>query len=119
MAEMVNVEFTVSLDVNAEDLWSSTFGSGWEHGYAWVNCKFLDGASWEKPGLASLKYRDVNDEDNILETTISVKDLARGYSLALKNHFHHCGSPISLDDQDACSSDAILQFAVYGELVFG
>ncbi len=112
---------TVPMVVPAEDFWSNTMGSGWEHGYAWVSVKYLDGADWDKMGRIKITCLDPNDpdEEKTITKEIGVEDLVKAYAFALSENYHHCGTRWDWQDQDSCTSDGILQIAVYGEVIYG
>jgi hypothetical protein len=63
MSEQDKQYITIPMSVPAEDFWSTTMGSGWEHGYAWVGIKYLDGADWDKLGRFVISYLDHNDDE--------------------------------------------------------
>lgn len=50
--------------------------------------------------------------------TVTVEALVRGWVKARNAGLTHCGG-CSLDDGDACTEDMYLQYAIFGELVFG
>lgn len=112
---------TIPMAVPAEDFWSCTMGSGWEHGYAWVKIEYLDGADWDKIGRFKIHYLDHNDdnEEKVLTKELGVEDLAKAYGFAVSEGYFHCGTRWDWQDQDACTSDGILQIAVYGEVIYG
>jgi len=122
MSEQDKQYITIPMAVPAEDFWSCTMGSGWEHGYAWVGIKYLDGAEWDKIGRFIISYLDHNDdegEEKVLTKELGVEDLAKAYGVAVSEGYYHCGSRWDWQDQDACTSDGILQIAVYGEVIYG
>lgn len=118
---MSDDKMEVTLLVSKQLLWE-TLGSGWENGYAWVGIKYLGDADWNKIGRFEMSYLDAEGDEGdeeVLTKEMGIEDLARGYKLAVENDFHHCGSALSLDNQDFCSADAILQYAIYGDLIYG
>ena len=51
---------------------------------------------------------------------VTVEDLRRGYELALKAGQTHCGShALDPEDYDACFGDMIIQYAIFGKLIYG
>ena len=114
MSEQDKQYITIPMTVPAEDFWSNTMGSGWEYGYAWVGIKYLDGADWDKLGRFVISYLDHNDdegEEKVLTKELGVEDLAKAYGVAVSEGYFHCGSRWDWEDQDACTSDGILQIA--------
>lgn len=114
MNETITVQVPVT--INAEDLWSETFGSGWEYAEVAIRVRYQDGATWETPGVASVTIGDTPEERQTAELT--VQDLANAYGKLIAMGYHHCGAPITLGDFDACASFDLLQMAVFGELVY-
>lgn len=112
----------IEVQVEAEEFWSNTLGSGWEGGYAWQKIKYNGDAEWNKMGTFDLTYLDPTDDDEektLTKKDIGIEDLVRAYSELATAGFHHCGSALNWQDQDLCSSDAILQQLVYGEVIYG
>lgn len=119
MNEVMNQVITVQVPVmvDAQALWSETFGSGWEYSSVAIRVRYQGDADWETPGTASVTIGDTPDERQTAE--ITVQDLATAYGKLIAMGYHHCGAPIALDDFDACASFDMLQMAVFGELIYG
>jgi hypothetical protein len=107
----------VNIEMDADALWSAVFGSAYEQMGWWLGEHFVEG-DWSTAGLAKITFEDP-DTSSEQTTYVNVDDLARGYSLALKNNYHHCGTGIDLEDPDACVGDIILQCAIFGEVIYG
>lgn len=113
----------VTYNKDANELWSDVFGSlGGFLDHSWLHhIKYITG-NWNKHGLVELTIDNPAPEFNeeTVHTTkqLKVEDLADAYSKLMNNDYKHCGG-CELDDPDACTADAILQTAVYGELVYG
>lgn len=108
----------VPLTMDADEIWSDVFGSGYEYSPWWVRVSYSNGADWDKHGVATIKHWGKED-DNVLETTkVTVEDIAKAYATLTADKWTHCGG-CGLDDPDACSSDVVLQMAVFGEIVYG
>lgn len=64
-----------------------------------------------------------NPENNaeLINRIITPSDILQAFSKLVENGFSHCsGYPIQdLDNSDACTSDLVLQQAVYGEVIWG
>lgn len=102
------------------DLWSNVMGSGWEYMGWWSSVDYLEGSDWDIVGSFDITANNPDDSTEPEQTKrFNIDDLARGYALAIQNNFRHCGSHIDLYDMDACSSDAVLQYAFFGELIYG
>lgn len=76
-----------------------------------------DGTSWEVPGTLRVKAEDPNDERKTITKSFTALDLLHAYK-EMPNKTH-CGGCALIGDPDACSSDLILQWAMYGEIVYG
>ena len=121
MPEQENT-ITIPMVVPADEFWSSTMGSGWENGYAWVKIEYLDGADWDKVGRFVISYLDHNDDEGdekVLTKELGIEDLAKAYAEAMNRGYFHCGQRWDWQDQDFCTSDGILQLAVYGDVIYG
>ena len=105
--------------VDVEDFWSSVLGSGWEEGHWWLKWKYSEGSDWDKPGLLTLWCENPENEEEAIKKEFNIDDLVRGYVLAIEDNYHHCGSKIDWENLDFCGSDAILQYAFFGKLVYG
>jgi uncharacterized protein YwlG (UPF0340 family) len=111
------ITVTIPVTVNAEDMWSNVFGSGWEYSSVPITVKYGAGCDWEHMGTALVTIGE--DEEDRQTRNLTVMDLAEAYGKLIAMGYHHCGAPLSLDDMDACASFDILQVAVFGELVYG
>jgi hypothetical protein len=108
----------VAIPMDKDDLWSEVFGSGWEHQPWWVECQYLVG-DWATNGKVVMHYCDPEDDSVPVQKSdiITIESIADAYSFLLLDDFTHCfGEPLS--ESDACTSDAILQIAVFGELLY-
>jgi hypothetical protein len=111
---MITVNIPVTID--GEELWSETFGSGWEYAQAPIKVTFKDEAEWDKPGLALVK---IHNGEEWQKAELSMWSLATAYAKLAEIGYHHCGAPLTLGDFDACASFDMLQMAVFGELIYG
>jgi hypothetical protein len=51
---------------------------------------------------------------------VSVEDLRTGFEKALLANQTHCGGyPLDLEDYDACFGDMVIQYGIFGKLVYG
>ena len=116
---------TVTVEIEADDLWSAVFGSGFESdpvSLAWlVDYSFVEG-DWDKSGIVKITYRNAEDEEVAESKTYNVQDLAAALSNAIARGYRHvpCGGKIDadFDNYDACVGELLLQIMVYGEEVF-
>jgi len=106
----------IEIEIDQYQLWRDVFGSSpFSFGTWWTDAEYLDGSDWENPGRISLTC---TDEVTGEETTkiISAEDLARALPTA--------NDLVSIDlwdfdNYDSIASDAILQVAVLGEVIYG
>jgi hypothetical protein len=108
----------VPITYDADEIWSDVFGSGYEYCPWWVGVKYSDGADWDKHGVATIKHWGKEDEDVLEVTKITIEDIAKAYATLTADNWTHCGG-CGLSAPDGCSSDVVLQMAVYGEIVYG
>lgn len=115
-----------SIDVDVNELWSAiwcTDGSGIRY---WTDAvRDVDGnpiSLWTGEDLSPnpQDFRLFIDDDQDWRT-VTIADLVRGYGIAVQNNAHHCGGYLvaDLDDPDECTGDTLLQYAVFGELIYG
>lgn len=51
---------------------------------------------------------------------VTVEDMRRGYELALQQGQQHCGGhALDIDDYDGCFGDIVIQYAIWGKLIYG
>jgi hypothetical protein len=109
----------VMTPVNRDELWSSIFGSGYEYSTeGWLySIDFTEG-DWEKHGVAVVKYEDP-DTGTATRRTLTIADLANAVSDLNEQGWTHCDGCVILEDDDACVGDAVIQQALFGDLIFG
>lgn len=112
-------KITIPLTIDADEVWSDIFGSGWEYSDWFVGVKYHDGGDWDIPSNITIRHWDPETEgERVISTDLSVKQVLEAYAKLLSERYTHCGN-CALDDPDACTSDAVLQYAVYGEFIYG
>lgn len=114
--------------VSEELLWESVWGSDGAGLTYWANkVRTANGDDidfWKKDAkghfVANVQPFKIH---NYLEGKwyhLNINDLARGYKKAREAHQTHCGHfSINIEDADACFGDMVIQYAIYGELVYG
>lgn len=110
--------------VSIPELWEAMWGC--EASPEWVSkVRKPDGSGislWTKPDYEpnpqDFKVYDIEEEK---WHTVTLDDLVRGYTLAVKTNAKHCGhyAVSDLEDPDACTLDIILQLAIFGEVIYG
>jgi hypothetical protein len=100
--------------------WEAVAGSlpTWEW---WREFKFMAGATWDRPGELAVTGENPNDETKTITKTLTARDFLAAYDKlrTTDNGGQHCGTCDLIDDPDDCSSDLLLQQAMYGEIVYG
>lgn len=109
----------VTIAMDKDEVWSNIFGSGFEILVdEWVHSiVFLEG-DWDKHGVVELKYEDPNT-GNQVRKTLTIVDIANAVSNLTAEGWTHCGGDHVLDDPDACVGDAVIQYALFGEFIYG
>ena len=98
-------------------------GAGFDEFYWWEKIKYSKGTGWDtypedvnQPFIELKVHSNEPEEpfDKVPTVTqkLSVADILRAYSVLSVRGYQ-------VRDEDACSSDAILQFAVLGQVVWG
>lgn len=106
----------MNIEIDTEEFWEAMTGSGFS------NCQdFLTGIEGESLRTPSpLNFTHLNKDDNgESETYLTIEQMKNAYIKALINGESHCGESLNLDDPDACFAYIVLQYAIYGEVVFG
>ena len=105
----------VPVSVKAEDFWSEVLGSGWESSPWWTNIEYGEGSDWDKVGELTITGWSAEGEDQgSTVKTLNIGDLAEAFGKCIAE-----GYRVNLEDLDADSGDAVIQMAVYGEVLFG
>lgn len=110
---------TYQVEVNIKEVWENMMGG--HSGYWADNFETLDSGivrwyldeDYENPNVQDFK---VLAEDKW--HTVTVQALAEAYVKLKQDSWTHCRG-CSIDENDACTGDAILQVATFGELIYG
>lgn len=108
---------TVKIDIDDLKLWQAVVGSDFAN-----MSDFLSGinsvVNFDEPSPLGCVYTNVTG-DKLLVKTITTCMLAKAYGKALQEGQAHCGGRVlALDDPDSCFAYYILQYALYGRVVF-
>lgn len=109
---MTNETVRLVVDVDARELWSNVFGSGFETYPWWDAVEYYDGADWDTPGSVRLWVIDPDTGESEGRGTVTVFRLAEAVSKLphIASRWH---------DMDADDADQVLQMAILGEVRFG
>lgn len=106
---------TIKFEVDDVELWSAVFGSSaFSFGDWFTECDYLDGADWDKVGRVKLTGVDADGQE--ITKTLGIKDIAN--ALPIANQQVHMDL-FNFDNYDAICADAVLQVAIFGEVIFG
>ena len=119
---------TVSKSFTVGELWEAVWGCDGAGMYYW--CQKIRTPDYKSIDLFKRvngkitpipqPVRVYDGEDNNKSYVVEVDDLRRGYELAIKAGQTHCGGyPLDTEDYDACFGDFIVQYAIFGKLIYG
>jgi len=111
-----------SVTPRQHEAWEAVTGSGFIYSW-WRDVRYSEGADWETPGTLTVTVDDPDGYDagdHVLEDKLTrsftAGDLLDAYDAM--PHKTHCDGCDLITDPDACS-EAILQWAFFGEVVYG
>lgn len=109
---------TISLEVDAQELWRSVFGSApTSFGDHYVYWEYFGETDWDVIGEVEVAmYDGDSDYDSAITARLNLEDIARALSVA--NQQVHMDL-LDFDQYDAVCADAVLQVAVLGSVVYG
>lgn len=79
------------------------------------------GNQLDTPNDIEFTYIDQEDEETELEKLVTFADIQTAFAKVVNNKETHCsGTPVeNLENSDACFAYVVLQYVLYGEVVFG
>jgi|APCry1669188910_1035180.scaffolds.fasta_scaffold01292_17 hypothetical protein len=108
----------VNFEVDEAELMSGVFDN--------LYCSWVVDGDWDFEAVplqttVRVEYIDPEDEESTLFKYVTVKDLADALGKIVSSEVYHCGERVSarLDHWDSCCADYVLQFALFGKVVFG
>jgi hypothetical protein len=119
---------TVSKTFTVGELWEAVFGSegaGMVHWSTEIrNAEGQDIDLWitnaEGETVGNPQDFKVLEDEEDKWHTVTLEDLRAGFEKALNAGQTHCGgNALDLEDSDACIGDFVIQYAVFGELIYG
>jgi hypothetical protein len=122
MNEVVAVEkVTIPVVVDAEQFWSAVFGSAWETWDWWVSLNYLEGSDWDKVGQVEIAGLDPDgdQETDIIKKVLGLDDIVKAFSKAVTDNKSFGGFDPHELDLDACDGDVVIQYAMFGDVVYG
>lgn len=112
---MSTVTLTTSID--STELWSRIWGSEPQAaGSHWHEIHYI-GCGWETEGTVKVVLEDPDEDGGAITKKITTTDIVT----ALNNPAFpsHLRQNILDDNADCIDSDAVIQFIVYGDIIFG
>lgn len=119
------MKIPVTIDVDMLELWGAVWGSdGAGINYWCSKIRDIDGgdiALWVGEDMdPNPQPFTIYDHEADEWYDVSLLNLANGYARALNEGARHCGTySLSMDDPDSCFGDIVLQYAVFGEMIYG
>jgi len=116
------MKLAIEVEVKDEDLMSTVFDNLWTSSSPWVQKYTWD---WEAKPLQTaveVAYADPENYPGLAKKVVTVEMLGEALATLISKGSCHCGGiPITadLDEADSCWADFILQYALFGELVYG
>ena len=116
------------VNVNMDEVWETVWGNDGQGFAYWVSMvRDRDGGDFHATRMVG-KDGDVEitnphdfklfDGEQEEWHIVSEYDLAKAWVEVRTNGWTHCGGH-GMDEHDACVEDAVMQYAVFGDLVYG
>jgi len=108
---------TLARNFNEAELWEAIVGCDFTTSRYWVSSFNLD---WEDEWSSfPVTHLSKEDEGEQVTTTVTKEMLLSGLEKMLNAKQTHCGSyPMDYEDYDACFGDFVLQYAIFGEMIY-
>jgi len=110
------------IDIDLDEIMSAVFDNIWRNHQSWVKEFTYGGEMDVVPVIYENPYWDATDPSSLefLNKEVSKFTLVNAYIALLKDKKYHCGEPVpdNLDEWDTCVSGYVLQYALFGELIF-
>ena len=118
------ITVTISKSTTVGDLWEAVFGSDGAGMTYWApKIRKPNGQGiklWTKDWEPNPQDFKVWDAEENKWHLVTVEGLRIGYEKALAKGQTHCfGHALDIEDADACFGDMVIQYAIFGELVYG
>ena len=106
---------TIKIEVEDQLLWETVFGSSpFSFGDHFTDAEYLGKANWETMGR--IKVTGLDEDDNEVTKTLTVKDLAKALPIANSQVYMDL---FDFDRYDSICSDAVIQVAMFGKVIYG
>lgn len=105
----------IPVPFDSEEFWSNVLGSGWEASPWWTSVVYRDGSDWDKVGeLLITGWSADGEESPRTSKLLNIGDLAEAFGKCVSE-----GYRLNPEDLDSEQGDAVIQMAVYGEVIYG
>ena len=116
------MKVSIPVEIDIDDIMSEVFDNIWRNNQPWVK-EFTYGGENE---FVPVTYQNPDYDMRIpgsieyLTKVVSKLTLVNAYKKLLMDDKYHCGEPVpkSLDEWDTCVSGYVLQYALFGELIY-
>jgi hypothetical protein len=105
----------IVIEIEDQLLWETVFGSSpFSFGDHFIDAEYLGKANWETMG--KIKITGLDEDDKEITKVLTVKDLANALPIANKQVYMDL---FDFDKYDCICSDAIIQVAMFGKVIYG
>lgn len=114
------VVVAVRMELDAQKVWRSVFGSGFETCPWWTGAEFIEG-DWDEVGKVEVSYADPDDYDPLwsrVSKVLDLNDIVKALA-SLDEVYAYVVRDLMDENLDAITSDVIIQQAVFGEVIYG
>jgi hypothetical protein len=98
--------------MDADEFWSEIFGASFEIWSWWFAVNYIEG-DWNKAGIVEV-IAEHEGSDELEIKRFNVEEIASAYNACVAKGLH-----VDIADMDACSSDLVIQMAMFGEIIYG
>jgi protoporphyrinogen oxidase len=108
-------------EIDGDELWSRIWGAEpWAFGSWWRVATYESGTDWDKAGQVHVCLEDHTKGEGTREVTPATITLDKIVKALNHPDFPaHLRQNIMTDNADCIDADAVIQFIVYGEVVYG
>ena len=111
------MKLVIEKEIDANELISAVFDNLWSDSSSWVR-SYKEVSDQE---LVTVTFDNPVEGPEEITRDVTAEHLVEAYANLIKDQKYHCGTivPIDLEEWDSCVSDYVLQYALFGELVYG
>jgi hypothetical protein len=109
--------FDVCITYDFNKVWGALTGCDFVGCNYWIKSMNCDWKKQEEFPVTHLR----KSGNSYTRTIVTIDMIKKGFTKAIANNAMHCGKYIiaDLEDYDACFAPVILQYAIFGEVIFG